>query len=117
MKRVTLQEAEELILKRRPIQLAEVMKRKHMADWAYEAIRQSKPGNPYPRGHGWAATERSHTHVVTQAGTPLCSFKQGASRPRQLKNPETTEDKDVAISWGLPFCHGCQERCSASFLL
>ena len=116
MQQTGVSAAEATVLARRPIQLQEAFKNRHLASWAHATVRSTRLGNPFPKGWGWAATERSHVHVVGADKAPLCTFKQGSNRPRFLKDPEITQDKQLASDWGLPFCAACRERCSASFL-
>ena len=102
MGRQSLKEAKEGILSRRPIKLAEAFQDQALADWAHKTVRAATLAAPLPKAVAWAASEKSHVHVLTdREGTmsTLCAHKQGQTRPRELKQPVVTSDKLEAIAW------------------
>eukprot|EP00435_Cladocopium_sp_Y103_P030945 s870_g7.t1 len=116
MGRCNIQKAEEGILKRRPIKLQQAFQDRGLADWAHRTVATTTLTAPLPKAMSWAATEKSHVHILTDNNVPLCAHKQGESRPRALKDPYITADKYEALAWSLPFCAGCRDRAPASFL-
>eukprot|EP00435_Cladocopium_sp_Y103_P028886 s2906_g7.t1 len=117
MGRCNIKTTEEGILKRRPIKLQQAFQDRALADWAHRTVATTTLAAPLPKATAWAATDKSHVHVLTDNEVPLCAHKQGESRPRALKDPYITADKYEALAWSLPFCAGCRDRAPASFLL
>eukprot|EP00435_Cladocopium_sp_Y103_P054452 s2532_g17.t1 len=116
MGRCNIKTAEEGILKRRPIKLQQAFQDRGLADWAHRTVATTTLAAPLPKATAWAATDKSHVHIMTDNEVPLCAHKQGESRPRALKDPYVTVDKYEALAWSLPFCAGCRDRAPASFL-
>ena len=115
-----VKEAEESILKRRPIQLRQAFRDADLADWVHKTARTTLPP-PLPEAvyslGSLREVPREHPHRQRGQYVYLCAHKQGQSRPRELSSPDITTDKYEAIAWSLPFCSVCRERAPASILL
>ena len=117
MCRISVTEAHQMVLKRRPIQLEQAFQDEELAKWAYQMVRVTKLANPWPKAQGWICTERSHCHIMTYEGVALCAHKQGSTQAARLQKPLMTSDPREAEAWCKTFCRECAERAPAGFLL
>ena len=78
-----------------------------MKKWLHEAFRDANVGTPHPAPQGYAATDRSSTHVVIQEGITLCQHKQADGKAKRLVQPYTSQDIYEAMAWGRPWCNEC----------
>ena len=111
----TIDEANAFIEARRNTELHKVIRDKGMKKWLHEAFRDANVGNPHPAPQGYAATDRSSTHVVIQEGITLCQHKQADGKAKRLVQPYTSQDIYEAMAWGRPWCNECLRRAPASW--
>ena len=100
---------------RRNTELHKVIRDKGMKKWLHEAFRDASVGTPHPAPQGYAATDRSSTHVVIQEGITLCQHKQADGKAKRLVQPCTSQDIYEAMAWGRPWCNECLRRAPASW--
>ena len=72
----TIEESDRWIRDRRDTELEKVVNQHNVGAWLQEMRRQSVLSDPLPPITGFCSTARSHCHLQTGDGIPLCSHKQ-----------------------------------------
>ena len=81
----------------------------------HKTWQETTLGSAHPARQGYAATDKSSTHVIVEAGTTLCQHKQADGKAKHLVNPYTTTDVYEALAWERPWCDQCLRRAPASW--
>ena len=92
---------------RRETELHKMIKDQGMKKWPHKAFQDTAVGAQHPVPQGYAATEKSSTHVLVESGTTLCQHKQADRKAKPLVNPSTTTDVFEALAWERPWCDQC----------
>ena len=108
-------EAANNIENRRETELHKAIKDQGMKKWLNKAFQDTAVGTQHPEPQGYAATERSSTHVLVEDGITLCQHKQADGKAKRLVNPCTSTDVFEALAWERPWCDQCLRRAPASW--
>lgn len=112
----TIPEANTHIMKSRDIELHKIAYDRGVGTWLKEMMGQATVGSPLPTINGFLATGRSHLHLRTEEGAPLCAHKQGGAKAAdRLSYPMQSTEMHVALAWGRPQCQACLGRAPASW--
>ncbi len=114
----TIEESDRWIRDRRDTELEKVVNQHNVGAWLQEMRRQSVLSDPLPPITGFCSTARSHCHLQTGDGIPLCSHKQSSSRAAErLQGPISTTRVEEARAWSRPLCGACLGKAPASWQL
>ena len=114
----TIEERDRWIRDRRDTELEKVVNQRNVGAWLQDMRRQSVLSDPLPSITGFCSTARSHCHLQTGDGIPLCSHKQSSSRAAErLQGPISTTRVEEARAWSRPFCGACLGKAPASWQL
>ena len=111
----SIEAANRYIEDRRDTELHKVIKDQGMKKWLHKAFQDTAVGTQHPETQGYAATERSSTHVRVESGTTLCQHQQADGKAKRLVNPYATTDVFEALAWERPWCDQCLRRAPASW--
>ena len=96
-------------------ELHKVIKDQGMRQWLHKTHREAVVGTPHPEPQGYAATEKSSTHVLIEDGIRLCQHKQADRNAKRLVKPYTSQNVYEAMVWSRPWCNECLPRALASW--
>ena len=82
-----IEDANKYIEDRRDTELHKVVKDRGMKKWLHQAFQDTAVGAQHPEPQGYAATDRSSTHVTVEDGITLCQHKQADGKAKRLVNP------------------------------
>ena len=112
----TIEAANSYIENRRETELHKVIKDQGMKKWLNKAFQDTAVGTQHPEPQGYAATERSSTHVLVEDGITLCQHKQADGKAtKRLVNPYTSTHVFEALAWERPWCDQCLRQAPASW--
>ena len=111
----SIEAANNFVESRRDTELHKVIKDQGMKKWLYKTFQDTAVGTQHPEPQGYAATERSSTHVTVEDGITLCQHKQADGKAKRLVNPYMSTDIYEALAWERPWCDQCLRRAPASW--
>ena len=99
----------------RDVELQKISSQNGVALWMRLMVQQATVGSPMPQVVGFISTLRSHTHLRTITGAPLCCHKQDPIKAlERLQEPLISDDAGTA-GWGRPACAACEGKAPASW--
>ena len=111
----SIEAANRYVEARRDTELHKVLKDKGMKTWLHRANSEAFLGSQHPAPVGYAATDRSSTHLLVEDGVTLCLHKQADGKAKRLVGPYESVDVYEAMAWGRPWCDQCLRRAPASW--
>ena len=98
----SIEDANKYVEDRRDTELHKVIKDRGMKKWLHQAFQDTAVGTQHPEPQGYAATDRSSTHVTVEDGITLCQHKQADGKAKRLVNPYMSTDIFEALAWERP---------------
>ena len=111
----SIEDANHYVESRRDTELNKVIRDQGMRKWLHKTFQDTAVGTQHPEPQGYAATERSSTHVTVEDGITLCQHKQADGKAKRLVNPYMSTDVFEALAWERPWCDQCLRRAPASW--
>ncbi len=112
----SLETSGQWLAQHRDVELQKVSSQNGVALWMRLMVQQATVGSPMPQVVGFISTLRSHTHLRTLTGAPLCCHKQDPMKAlERLQEPLISDDAGTAAGWGRPACAACEGKAPASW--